>query len=390
MQPKPHVLNGSGLEGRSVSCCHPAHPPSNPKPEFRNQKEIRIAHCATTGPGIAARGFAIMALMSMFLLAACVTVKEGSAAAKPVYRVWPEPPAEPHVAYLQSVYKPADAGVRWSGTKRLSHWLFGADTGQGSLTRPFGVALDEADNLCIADTGAAMVCFLDRTRKTWQSWDKIGSMELISPVAFVKQKSTFIVADSGLRKVLAFDGKGKLLFEFAQPMIRPSGLAIAGDKLFVADAGEHHILIFELGGKYLAAFGKRGTGPGEFNYPTHLATDAKGRLFVTDSMNFRIQIFDASGRYEGAIGTVGDSSGTLSRPKGVAVDRDGNIYVVDALFDNLQIFDQSGRFLLAVGEAGEAAGEFWMPAGIAISREGLIYVADSYNRRIQVLKHLQP
>jgi streptogramin lyase len=373
---------GSGLGGRRISGCPLSLPSSNPKSETRNPKSEKA------GLNTLARWSALVALLPMFLLTACVSVKEGSAAAKPAERVWPEAPAEPHVAYVQSIHQPGDAGVRWSGAKRFSHWLFGADKGQGNLVRPFGVSLDEADNLCIADTGAAMVCFLDRGRKTWQSWDKVGAMDLSSPVALVKQKNTFFVADSGLRKVLAFDAKGRPLFECTQPMTRPSGLAIAGDKLFVADAGEHRILVFDLNGKYLTAFGKRGTEPGEFNYPTHLATDAKGRLYVTDSMNFRIQVFDAAGHYENSIGSVGDSSGSLSRPKGVAVDRDGNVYVVDALFDNLQIFDQSGQFLLAVGEAGEAAGEFWMPAGIAVSREGLIYVADSYNRRIQVFKHL--
>lgn len=313
---------------------------------------------------------------------------EGPRAEVPVYRVWPPSPAEPRVAYVQTLQSPTDAGAHLIGENRMARWLFGAGREESRLVRPFGVALDEAGNLCIADSGAARVCFLDRTRKTWQSWNKIGGIDLISPVAVAKQSNIFYVADSTLRKVLAFDGKGKLLFELAQPMERPTGLAMTENRLFVVDTAAHRILVFEPGGKFLAAFGRRGAGPGEFNYPTHLATDSKGRLFVTDSLNFRIQMFDADGRFEKEIGRLGDSSGTLSRPKGVAVDSHGNIYVVDALFENVQIFNQTGGFLLTVGENGAGPGEFWLPTGIAVSRDGQIYVADSYNRRIQVFQSL--
>jgi DNA-binding beta-propeller fold protein YncE len=332
----------------------------------------------------------VLGLVAGLLLPGCA-FRPAAPAGKSVYRVWPPSPAEPRVAYVQSIRSPGDVGARQlGGGNRMARWLFGDGKNEARLVRPFGLALDEAGNLCIADPGASRVCFLDRARKTWQSWNKIGAIELVSPVAVAKQTNVFYVADSELHKVLAFDGQGKLLFELAQPMERPAGLALTGSRLFVADSAAHRILVFEPGGKYLSSFGRRGTGPGEFNFPTHLTTDSQGRLFVTDSMNFRIQIFDADGHYEKEIGRLGDSSGTLSRPKGVAVDLQGNLYVVDALFENVQIFDQAGGFLLTVGENGDGPGEFWLPTGIAVDRDGRIYVADAYNRRIQVLQLLPP
>lgn len=306
-----------------------------------------------------------------------------------VSRVWPEPPAAPRIAYVQSIHGATDLGVRFSGFKRFSRWLLGANESEEILNRPFGVTLDENGNLCLTDTGMGAVCYYDHSNKSWFVWNHIGKTQLMSPVAVVKHNNTFYVADSVLQKVLAFDIRGRLLFELAQVFERPAGLVIADKKLWVADAAAHCIFAFDLHGRLLHTYGKRGFKPGEFNFPTHLATDSQRRIYVTDSMNFRIQVFDAEGQFQSSIGVAGDHSGALSRPKGIAVDADSHLYVMDALFDNMQIFDQQGQFLLPVGENGSAAGEFWMPAGIAISREGKIYVADTYNRRIQVFQYLR-
>ena len=290
--------------------------------------------------------------------------------------------------YIQSISRPADVGLRPLRGKRLLGWLIGDGQRSEQLLKPFGIALDEADNLCLTDTGRACVCFYDRQRKAWKRYEKVGKIQLVSPVAVAKRGDTFFVADSALQRVLAFDEKGKLRFAIAEPLERPSGLAIADAKLFVADSVAHCVRVYSLQGKPLTRFGQRGGGAGEFNFPTHITADGNDRLYVTDSMNSRIQVFDTGGSFQRMMGSAGDSSGHFSRPKGVAVDAFGHVYVVDALFDNIQIFDPEGRFLLDVGGAGTAPGEFWLPNGIAISRDNVIYVADSYNRRVQVLQYV--
>ena len=301
--------------------------------------------------------------------------------------VWPAPPAEPRVAYVQSIAGPADAGVRPSRWGRFVRLLTGADKGAEGLVKPMGIGVDDAGILSVTDTGAGAVCLFDRPHARYLRWLSIGQIKLVSPVAVVSKDGTFFVADSALQKVLAFDGNGMLLFELPG-LERPSGLAIQGEKLFVVDAQVHGVAVFDLRGTLLYRFGKRGAGPGEFNYPTHIAADAKGRLFVSDTLNDRVQILDAEGRFQGLIGSAGDGSGHFSRPKGVALDTFGHVYVVDSLHDNVQVFDQEGHFLLHWGQAGSGPGEFWLPTGIAISRNNDILVADSYNRRVQVFKYV--
>ena len=42
---------------------------------------------------------------------------------------------------------------------------------------------------------------------------------------------------------------------------------------------------------YLTQWGSLGSGDGQFNYPTALATDAAGNVYVADTGNHRIQKF---------------------------------------------------------------------------------------------------
>jgi DNA-binding beta-propeller fold protein YncE len=302
---------------------------------------------------------------------------------------WPPPPAEPRVVYVQSITGPADLGLRASLWGRLAKALTGGTRRSEAFIKPFGVALDEAGNLCVTDTGAAQVVFFDRQRKAYRRWNQVGPYAFVSPVAVARQNGLFYVADSGLGRVVVFNEQGQLRYEIAAPLERPSGLVIVDDRLYVADAQAHCILVFDLTGHLQSRWGARGSGPGEFNFPTHLAADTQRRLYVTDSLNCRLQVFDPTGKFLTAIGSLGDGSGHFSRPKGVAVDGGGHIYVADALFDNLQIFNLEAQFLLNVGTAGSGPGEFWMPTGIAIGRDNRIYVADAYNCRVQVFQYLE-
>jgi DNA-binding beta-propeller fold protein YncE len=300
---------------------------------------------------------------------------------------WPPPPADPYIVYVKSITGPADLGIKPPALSRFANWITGSGRGLEPLQKPFGLALDDAGDLLLTDTGANVVCCLDHTGKKWLRWEQAGKTRFAAPVAVARHGDTIFVADSVLGKVLAFNLKGKPLFEITRELERPSGLAIFGDKLYVADARLHQVVICDLGGRFIAKFGRRGNAPGEFNFPTHLAADASGRLYVTDSMNCRVQVFSASGEFQRVIGGAGDGPGNFSRPKGIAVDRAGHLYVLDAVFDNVQVFDDQGRLLLNWGETGAEPGQFWLPNGIAISGDNVIYVADAYNHRIQVFKY---
>lgn len=113
--------------------------------------------------------------------------------------------------------------------------------------------------------------------------------------------------------------------EFNQPsavLVAPNG------DIFVADGhgGESNarVVKFAPDGTFIAAWGGRGTAPGEFNTPHALAFDSRGRLFVGDRGNGRIQIFDQDGRYLDQWSQFGD-------PSGIYIDEHDMLYVAGSL-----------------------------------------------------------
>ncbi|MBI5527421.1 MAG: 6-bladed beta-propeller [Deltaproteobacteria bacterium] len=303
--------------------------------------------------------------------------------------VWPEPPDRARIRYVGSVESPADLGIETGVLSRAVRLITGRDDGR--FVRPHAVAAG-GGLLAVADPGAGGVHLFDTVRNSYAFVPGASGGSFGSPVGVAVWGENVFVSDSERNIVALIDRQGAAVREIGggAGLRRPAGLALGeGGELYVADAGNHRICVFSIDGAMLRQFGGRGTGPGQFNFPTNLWYDGlRRRLFVADALNFRVQVFDPSGAFTGAFGEPGDRPGYLARPRGVATDSDGNVHVVDALFDAVQIFNPEGALLLGYGRRGADAGEFWLPAGIHAGSDDRIYVADSYNRRVQIFAYL--
>ncbi len=66
-------------------------------------------------------------------------------------------------------------------------------------------------------------------------------------------------------------------------------------RIAVANAGTHQVKVFGAEGESLAGLGRRGSGPGEFQFPTWVGTHAD-TLLVWDAALERLTVFDSAGR----------------------------------------------------------------------------------------------
>jgi DNA-binding beta-propeller fold protein YncE len=304
-------------------------------------------------------------------------------------------PARGSVEYVRTIPSVREFTKSHSIFVRVFDWLVGPGDGKPEILRPFATTRDSLGRLFVADPGQHGVHVYDFEKHKYMFLRGARRNEMISPLDLACDSAdNLYVTDSVRARIFVFDSKGKLRRTIGggagqEPQFqRPTGMAMdrRAQRLYVADTLRHQVVVLGFDGKQTAVIGKRGIGPGEFNFPVSL-TLASDKLYVVDSMNFRIQSFTTDGKFVTTFGQMGNQTGTLNRPKGVAVDTDGDIYVVDALFETVQIFNPQGQLLYYFGSSGTNSGQFQLPSGISIDDRNMIYVADSYNRRVQVFRY---
>ncbi len=278
-----------------------------------------------------------------------------------------------------------------TGDKGIFDWVIKFVFGKNKdvlLIRPISVFADNPNAFWVLDQGLESVV---NVQENVGHIPHHSDIQFSSLVGICKSKhNNLFFTDSRLNKIYTLDREEDNIFEFTtnDNLKQPTGIAYSSknDELWVVETALHHISIFNMNGTLVRQIGSRGSGEGEFNFPTFIWIDKNGLVYIVDSMNFRIQIFNSNGDFITTFGHIGDATGSFSRPKGIATDSFGNIYVVDALFHAVQIFDIHGNFLYHFGSQGSEDGQFWMPTGIYIDENDYIYIADSYNSRIQVFQ----
>jgi DNA-binding beta-propeller fold protein YncE len=320
--------------------------------------------------------------------------------------VWPLPPDEPRLRLVGALSRSEDVEGAVKRT-RLDGWrtaLLGADrTGAAranlrSLGKPYGVAVDAAGRVFVADTERAAVFVFDAAHQRFLTLGGDPSpVTLRIPMGLaVDGRGNIYVGDNGHGAIFAFGPDLNYLGTLTRPgdVEAPTGLAVdlTRDRLYVADTRKHQVSSYNLeSGALVRRVGRKGSEPGEFGWPSGIAVGPDSLVYVSDTMNYRVQVFDRDLNFVRSFGSLGVNPGQFRRPKGIAVDQENVVYVVDSDFNNVQMFDTHGQPLLAVGHHGERLGEMLLPAGVAVSgAQRRVYVAEQLTRRIQVFERVGP
>ncbi|MBP9502484.1 MAG: hypothetical protein KBF17_10020 [Candidatus Promineofilum sp.] len=176
-------------------------------------------------------------------------------------------------------------------------------SGDGQFSYPYGVAVDGAGNVYVADTYNHRIQKFDSSGAYQDQWGILGNL----------------------------DGR----------FYNPAGVAVDGSgNVYVADTLNHRIQKFGGNGNWQATWGGpvSGSGNGQFNAPIGVAVDGSGNVYVADTNNYRIQKFDAGGVYQTQWGSNGAGNSQFSFPIGVAVDGAANVYVADTYNHRVQKF----------------------------------------------------
>ena len=258
-----------------------------------------------------------------------------------------------------------------------------------------GLSTDSKGNVWVIERCGGNSCF-DRTEAPVLEFDPSGrllksfgaEMFVFPHGLFVDKDDNVWIADADGKdgkghQVVKFSPEGKVLMTLGKPGVAgdgpdtfncPSGVVVAANgDIFVSDGhgqnGNDRIVKFSPNGKFLTAWGKKGTGPGEFGEPHAIALDSTGRVFVADRANNRIQIFDQDGKFL-------EQTTQFGTPSAIAISKDGMVYVADYMPGNsIMIGTLDGKIL---GEIDGLKGAH----GLAIDLDGSIYVAESSGKTV--------
>lgn len=306
---------------------------------------------------------------------------------------WPAPPDTPRVRYVGQLMAERDLKGSRGGLGGVSDAIFGKETAAGMVS-PLAVCTDGASRVFVSDSGRRGVHVFDLSTRRYELWPKKGQEAMLGlPVglAYKAAASELMVSDAASHTIVVFDPGGKVVRTIGEAYLtRPCGLVWDGarQRVIVVDSAAHQVVALDARGDLVQRVGRRGGGPGEFNFPTYAALDERGRVYVSDSLNFRVQVLDAELRPVSEFGKKGDMPGYFSQPKGIAIGPGGRVYVADANFEAVQVFEADGTLLMTFGREGRGAGEFWLPVGMHVDGGGRIWVADSYNKRVQAFDAL--
>jgi DNA-binding beta-propeller fold protein YncE len=254
------------------------------------------------------------------------------------------------------------------------------------LAGPAGVAVDDAGNVLIADTGNAVV-------------RRVDASGIITTIAGQPGKPGSS-GDGGVAAGALLSGVCRLL-----PV---------GRSLLVADTGNHRIRKIDERGR-ITRFAGNGEsitsgdgGPAVaagVPVPVGMAVDDDGNVFVAQSDyrgdNARIRKIDPAGTittYAGTGRNGFDGDGGLailarfSDPTDVVFDSDGRLLISDYFNHRIRMVDDAGyvRTIVGVGHAGFGgnggladAAHINRPLGLAFNRAGDLFIADAENHRVR-------
>lgn len=203
--------------------------------------------------------------------------------------------------------------------------------GLGSFWGPRDVALDEAGNIYVADTGNKRIQMFDPAGQPLRAFGgpglQPGQLDEPTSIAYDRATRTFYVADSWNFRIQAFDAS-------FQPL-----------RLWEVDGWESQ----------------------DAPYKPYLEVGPGGIVVASDPFAARVWVFDSEGAPLGTLDLPMDDVG-LKEPIGVAMDAEGRIYVASTLSNRVTRY--AAPDFAAGGASGDATGDAAGDAAAASGTEG--------------------
>ena len=271
----------------------------------------------------------------------------------------------------------------------LSFGKKGSD--EGMFNCPYGVAVNDRDEIVVADTLNHRVQVFDSNGTFLRSFghrgENAGEFNYPVGVAINKDRNIF-VAEYGNHKIQVFSWEGRHLCSFGgkgsldSQLLNPWGLSLdSTGNVIVPDSGNKLIKIFTPDGRFVMKIG----GQGSVSVPIHCVQCGE-HFIASDPNEHCIKVFNREGHFQYRFGKQGQGDGEFSCPYFLSVTQSKHLLVCDQNNHRVQVFDVDGKFVGKFGSNGSKLGEFNGPCSVAVLSNDQIVVSDRNNGRIQIFE----
>jgi DNA-binding beta-propeller fold protein YncE len=295
-----------------------------------------------------------------------------------------------------------------AGTGEQGYAGDGGPATSALLNNPFDLAFDPAGNLCFSDTynhcirridaRSGIITTITGTGEAGFSGDGGPALQaqMNQPYGIVIDRAGNIyIADRLNKRVRRIDGRTATMSTLAT-MVEPNGLALDREhrRLFVADVADHRVSAIDLATGAISTFA--GTGEARHDGDGGPATSAGvfGARAVALAPDDSLYILERQGSSlrrvrdgiietiagTGARGYAGDDNdarnAVFDAPKEMAIDPAGNVFIVDTENHVIRLIDAKTWIVTTI------CTDLARPHGAVVGADGAVYIGDSEHHRV--------
>ena len=238
----------------------------------------------------------------------------------------------------------------------------------------YGVATSQNGTIFVSDCSNREIHVFSEERKHMRVFGEEGSGEgqLNIPYGLaVDSEGLVYVANHSNNRVEVLREDGTFVRQIGAGQLKhPWNVTINNHQVYIADTHNNRISIYTMQGQLVHHIGERGSGPGQFNFPSAVTFSPDGDMYVAE-WNHHIQVLDANGQFKREFG-----KGELRSARDLVITADGDVLVADYSNNCVAVFDSCGNLVHSFNVNN--------PFGLAIDSDGDILVTDSGNKQVVI------
>ena len=242
----------------------------------------------------------------------------------------------------------------------------------GGVSRPWGIAINNKQQLMVAESGydSKKITIMERDGKKLQTF-MCGKFKDLSGVASSTDGAIY-VTDIDAQCLFKFNSSGTLLKTVRNELKKPYSVKIIQNQLYVVDRYSRLVKIFDMDCNVVRTISTQ-----ECPNPQDIAQGPDG-LYVAGEK--KISVYSHDGVFIHHL-NLQPSSLKLSQFNGICFDSSGHIIATD-WYNGVYIFTSSGE---CVGHIVSSNVRLRNPAGVTVDEDGFVYVCGYYSNNVVII-----